>query len=79
MRHLEKQLISTKITIPTSRVNLVQGERLVERLAVAERIKLTVVSAPPGFGKTTLLTEWATTTELPLAWLSLDEKVNDQM
>ncbi len=74
MRHMETQLISTKFSIPPSRFNLVQRERL----AVAERMKLTVVSAPPGFGETTLLTEWATTTELPLAWLSLDEKDNDQ-
>ena len=67
MRQMETLLLSTKISIPHSRVNIVQRERLVERLAVAERMKLTVVSAPPGFGKTTLLTEWATTTELPLA------------
>ena len=78
MRHMDTQLISMKISIPPSRVNLVQQEQLVKWLAVAEQMKLTVVSAPLGFGKTRLLNDWATTTKLPLAWLSLDNRDNDQ-
>ena len=78
MRHMDTQLISMKISIPPSRVNLVQQEQLVEWLAEAEQMKLTVVSAPPGFGKTRLLNEWAATTKFPLAWLSLDNRDNDQ-
>jgi LuxR family maltose regulon positive regulatory protein len=38
---------------------------------------LTLVSAPPGFGKTTLLAEWAQATPLPVAWVSLDAGDND--
>jgi LuxR family maltose regulon positive regulatory protein len=38
---------------------------------------LTLISAPAGFGKTTLLTEWASSTTIPIAWLSIDKGDND--
>jgi LuxR family maltose regulon positive regulatory protein len=52
---------------------------LIERLSVGLRRggKLTLVSAPAGFGKTTLLSEWAASAGRPVAWLSLDEDDND--
>jgi LuxR family maltose regulon positive regulatory protein len=39
--------------------------------------KLTVVSAPAGYGKTTLVSAWASECKCPVAWLSLDEEDND--
>lgn len=70
-------LLQTKFYIPTSRPELVSRARLIERLNRGRRRKLTLVSAPAGFGKTTLLSDWSRQCELPFAWLSLDEGDND--
>jgi LuxR family maltose regulon positive regulatory protein len=51
--------------------------RLIERLNEGLHRKLTLISAPAGFGKTTLVSEWAGATRRPTAWLSLDEGDND--
>ncbi|HEX5974711.1 MAG TPA: hypothetical protein VFY57_06090, partial [Rubrobacteraceae bacterium] len=51
--------------------------RLHERLDEGARRDLTVVSAPAGFGKTTLLADWSQRSELPVAWVSLDERDDD--
>ena len=75
-------LLTTKLYIPPPRLNLVSRPRLIERLDGGPCRKLTLVSAPAGYGKTTLLSEWisrrgAVTAPLPVAWLSLDEHDND--
>jgi LuxR family maltose regulon positive regulatory protein len=72
-------LLSTKLHIPLARPDAVARSRLVARLAEGLRLghRLSLVSAPPGFGKTTLLREWAGATDLGVAWLSLDEGDND--
>jgi LuxR family maltose regulon positive regulatory protein len=41
--------------------------------------RLTLITAPAGFGKTTLLSEWVTGLDCPVAWLSLDESDNDPL
>lgn len=64
-------LLRTKLYIPPARPSLVPRPRLTERLNEGMTRKLTLISAPAGFGKTTLLSEW------PLAWVSLDEGDND--
>jgi len=51
-------LLTTKLYIPPPRPNLVSRPRLIERLNAGLHRKLTLVSAPAGFGKTTLLSEW---------------------
>ena len=56
---------------------MVARPRLIERLNEGKRHKLTLISAPAGFGKTTLVSEWAAGCERPTAWLSLDEGDND--
>ena len=68
-------LLTTKLYIPPVRPNLVSRPRLIERLNEGSRLgrKLTLISAPAGFGKTTLVSEWGTACERPAAWLSLDE------
>jgi LuxR family maltose regulon positive regulatory protein len=70
-------LIATKISVPPSRAVLVRRERLFRRLDSGLQRRLTVVSAPAGFGKTTLLSHWVEQQELPLTWVALDEQDND--
>jgi LuxR family maltose regulon positive regulatory protein len=72
-------LLETKLYVPRLRRGLVARPRLGERLSRGVESKLTLISAPPGFGKTTLLAEWlasAPTAERSVAWLSLDEADN---
>jgi len=70
-------LLTTKFYVPPLRPEVVSRPQLVERLNAGLHRKLTLVSAPPGFGKTTLLSEWVNCCERPVAWLSLDEGDND--
>ncbi len=76
-------ILTTKLHIPALRRNLVPRQRLLERLHQGLDGKLTVVSAPAGFGKTTLLGEWIQSLEaggspsVKVAWISLDEGDND--
>src|SRR6478735_3473585 len=73
-------LLETKLHIPRWRRSLVARPRLSERLSRGAESSLTLVSAPAGFGKTTLLTEWlavAAADERYVAWLSLDQRDND--
>ena len=73
-------LLTTKISVPPPRLNMVTRTRLMERLNAAMRSSLTLVVAPAGWGKTTLLSAWhadASPGARPLAWVSLDEGDND--
>jgi LuxR family maltose regulon positive regulatory protein len=73
-------LLETKIRAPRQRRAVVPRPRLVERLDRGLEAALTLVSAPPGFGKTTLLTEWLAGVPAGgrrVAWLSLDQRDND--
>jgi LuxR family maltose regulon positive regulatory protein len=71
------QLLTTKLHVPPTRPGLVSRPHLIERLNADPDRKLTLVSAPPGYGKTTLVTEWLHGAERPFAWLALDEDDND--
>jgi LuxR family maltose regulon positive regulatory protein len=55
----------------------VPRRRLIEWLNEGAKGKLTLISAPAGFGKSTLLAEWSLKSELPVLWVSLDEGDND--
>ncbi len=70
-------LIKTKLFIPPLRVDQVARPRLFDLLDAGAQRPLTLVSAPAGFGKTTLLASWSAHTSLPIAWISLDEGDND--
>ncbi|HYA09165.1 MAG TPA: hypothetical protein VEG24_06210, partial [Gaiellaceae bacterium] len=67
----------TRVRPPHVRRDLVSRPRLLELLESGAGRRLTLVSAPAGFGKTTLLAEWAPTAGRPVAWLSLDETDGD--
>ena len=70
-------LLATKLYTPTPRPNFVLRPRLIERLNAGLHRKLTLISAPAGFGKTTLVSEWITSCERQVGWLSLDADDND--
>ena len=71
------QLLTTKLYIPQLSVNLVSRSRLYERLDEGLTRKLTLISAPAGFGKSTLVAEWLSERNHPAAWFSLDEGDNE--
>lgn len=75
-------LLTTKFYIPPIQPGFVSRPRLIERLNEGQHRKLTLVSAPAGFGKTTLVSDWlhrqkVKDTPSSVAWLSLDEGDND--
>jgi LuxR family maltose regulon positive regulatory protein len=77
---IQSQLLATKLYVPTSPGTLIRRPRLHVLLNESLKYPLTLVSAPAGFGKTTLLSTWAQSlpaTQAQVAWLSLDEEEND--
>lgn len=72
----ESLFLSTKIHIPPVRSRIITRDHLFRRLDQGLRRKLTLVSAPAGFGKSTLLSAWVSERDLPAAWYSLDEDDN---
>ena len=70
-------LLATKLHIPRLRPQLVSRSSLVERLQQGMDYALTLVSAPAGFGKTTLLTQWVAESKVPVSWLSLEPEDNE--
>src|SRR5437762_527715 len=76
-RSVPTPILATKLYITPPRPKVVPRPRLIERLNEGLHRKLTLISAPAGFGKTTLLSEWVSGCERPVAWLSLDEGDNE--
>jgi len=70
-------LLATKLHRPLPRAPLVRRPQLVERLTQGVIGPLTLVSAPAGFGKTTLLAQWLAESGMPVAWLSLEPGDNE--
>jgi LuxR family maltose regulon positive regulatory protein len=77
-------VLATKLFIPALRPQVVPRPRLIERMreGLLSGRKLTLVSAPAGFGKTTLVSEWIADSQrrepaVRVAWLSLDDGDND--
>ena len=76
---LEQSLIKTKLFVPPAPPKLVRRPRLLDKIQESLNHKLTLVAAPAGFGKTTLLSEWIRDSQPtnPTAWLSLEEADSD--
>jgi LuxR family maltose regulon positive regulatory protein len=76
-------ILTTKLYIPLPRPKVILRPRLIEKLNEGLHQyqnfgrKLTLISAPAGFGKTSLVSEWLASCQQPAAWLSLDEGDND--
>src|SRR6266581_4904018 len=72
-----RSLMRTKLYRPRSGSDIIPRSRLIERLNAALNGEITLVCAPAGFGKSTLLAQWVQTIDRPNAWLSLDEHDNE--
>lgn len=70
-------LLRTKLDAPQLRTARVERRRLIKLMSQGVSRGLTVVSAPAGFGKSTLISQWASRASMPVAWLSLDSGDND--
>jgi LuxR family maltose regulon positive regulatory protein len=71
------QLINTKVTIPPLRAGLVERPRLFRQLDQGSNAGFALVSAPAGYGKSTLVNAWLARAKYLAAWLTLDERDND--
>src|SRR3989454_2474457 len=70
-------ILATKLYIPRLRPQVVIRPHLIKRLNEGLHRKLTLIAAPAGFGKTTLVSEWVASCDRQVAWLSLDEGDSD--
>ncbi|MBK7176113.1 MAG: AAA family ATPase [Chloroflexi bacterium] len=74
---MESPLLHTKLRVPGSMPTLLTRPRLIRQLNSYPNGHLTLISAPAGFGKTTLAMDWVRQQAAPAAWLTLDEQDND--
>ncbi|MDX1437700.1 MAG: hypothetical protein R3335_12870, partial [Anaerolineales bacterium] len=70
-------ILKTKLNPPLNRSGLVPRPRLIDTLNLGLERKLTLVTAPAGYGKTTILGHWISNGDFTTTWLSLDEGDND--
>jgi LuxR family transcriptional regulator, maltose regulon positive regulatory protein len=70
-------MLLTKLHIPSAGNSIVHRSGLFENLNIGLRRKLILISAPAGFGKTTVITDWISQNKIPASWLSLDKGDND--
>ncbi len=76
--HAERaHLLLTKLNPPRLRSDIVPRPQIIERLERDARRPLTLISAPAGYGKSTIAAQWLESSSLPAVWLSLDEGDND--
>src|SRR5439155_26752855 len=69
--------LEAKVQVPALRAGTVSRTALVNRLRVTTTVPVTTVVAPAGYGKTTLLSQWAERDSRPFAWVTLDDRDND--
>ena len=70
-------MLLTKLHIPPAGNNIVHRSELYEKLNTGLSRKLILISAPAGFGKTTLVSDWIDQNKIPAAWFSIDNGDND--
>ena len=73
----EQILIQTKLNRPATGTNSVERTRLLSRLDEALKRRATLISAPAGYGKTTLVLQWLDHRRMPAAWFAVDETDSD--
>lgn len=70
-------ILKTKLYVPRLCSRVVVRPTLIDQINKNADCKLTVIAAPTGYGKSTLISEWATNSNCPFVWVSLEEKDND--
>ena len=70
-------LLRTKLNPPSVAPDILPRDRLIKRLDQARKLPLTLISAPAGYGKSTLASRWAAICDCPCVWVSLDKSEND--
>ena len=70
-------MLLTKLHIPPAGNNILHRSELYEKLNIGLNRKLILISAPAGFGKTTVVSDWIEQYKIPAAWFSLDDGDND--
>ncbi len=76
-RALAFELLESKLRPPQGRGGTVSRAKLIELLESSRAAPVVFLSAGPGWGKTTLLAQWAAGSQRPFAWVNVDEKDND--
>ena len=71
------EVVESKLAIPSLRAGLVRRTGLVNRLRASHDARVFTIAAPAGYGKTTLLAQWAHADSRPFAWVSLDSRDDD--
>jgi len=74
---MQKHILTAKLRTPSVPPGLVSRPRLLARLNEGLNRRLTLISAAPGSGKTSLLSDWLRSLSLPSAWIALDDDDND--
>jgi LuxR family maltose regulon positive regulatory protein len=74
---MHSPLLQTKLFIPLARPDLVRRPHLLNKLDGGLSGKLTLISAPAGYGKTTLLSDWIDRSDRPFCWFALEKNDND--
>src|SRR5574339_595406 len=74
---MKTDLLASKFYYPPHRLDFVPRQHILASLDAGLPGKITLVSAPAGFGKTTVVSEWIQDRGHPAAWLSLDKNDND--
>lgn len=69
-------IIATKLHIPYIRAPFITRSRLIKKLDEGLNHTLTLITAPAGYGKTTVLSQWAASSSIPASWVSLDHTDN---
>jgi len=77
MSAMPTDVLTTKLFVPLPRLNALARPALIARLNAGLHRVLTLVAAPAGFGKTTLVSAWVAGLNRPVAWLSLDPEDRD--
>jgi len=72
-------LLKTKLFVPPPRSNWIKRRHLLKRMDEGFVRKFTLISAPAGFGKTTLLVDWVLSQKKPVAWFSVDKGDSDPL
>src|SRR5215213_8114860 len=74
---LPVEVLESKLYRPMIRPGVIPRPALIDRLGADRDVPVVAITAPPGYGKTTLLALWAQADDRPFAWLSVDPHDND--